>query len=337
MKHHYVPQVHLKEFTQDGWFHEYDHTLNQRGEIKGFRRVHINQVCYEHNFYDLDRHLMERYKVSDAAILEKKLFFEFENKFDSLIFPFKNQRPRVHTSSMIDIIQGYLLQKRRTPYYRNQVDLNPTRLTQSIDKVLTDFAIEFCNHPIVGMFTTDESLSKFKEQMMNDKNQSKNVQITGLFHNLIEQDTSTQHAARLLQGAEIAVFDAPNGEFFLISDNPGFTLAARTDGRFNVFNTEFGSSNFQGIGYPVNSKQTLYLHSPKSKNVLHVGRDVTYKVQTSQMVDEVNSSTALMSDRKIFCVDRSYLERFVDKYSKLFEHKRAGSNSPYNFDQGKVK
>ena len=86
MKQHYVPKVHLKEFTRDGWFHQYDYTLNHRGKVKGFKRVHISQVCFEDNFYDLDKHLMSRYKVSDAAILEKKLFFEFENKFESLFY-----------------------------------------------------------------------------------------------------------------------------------------------------------------------------------------------------------------------------------------------------------
>jgi hypothetical protein len=90
--HCYVPRVHLKEFTIDGWFHQYDYTLDQRGRVKGFKRVHVNHVCYEDNFYDPDKHVMARYKVADAAILEKKLFFDFENKFDSLFYRFTTLR-----------------------------------------------------------------------------------------------------------------------------------------------------------------------------------------------------------------------------------------------------
>src|SRR5690606_19850285 len=74
-KQHFVPEVYLRQFTrnQNGFFYQLDISI-QRLDI---REVHVHNVCYFTNYYDVENQgELRELGLNDPRYLEKSFTYE---------------------------------------------------------------------------------------------------------------------------------------------------------------------------------------------------------------------------------------------------------------------
>jgi hypothetical protein len=99
---------------------------------------------------------------------------------------------------------------------------------------------------------------------------------------------------------------ASKSEIFITSDNPGFTLVGD-----NIFNTHL--KEFNGIAFPLNSRQLLFLTGKSAHSDLIINKDVHYAHISSKLAEQLNTATLKIADEFIYCEDKQYIKKFLHK------------------------
>jgi hypothetical protein len=309
-KQHTVPKAYLREFTRDnkGFFFEADIKTEKT------RNAHVNNVCYQSDFYNMPSPLLQRYDLSQADYLERNAFL-YESKMPDVYRVNRQRSAYIDRSHFQILVDAYISQKQRTFSYRKELEQNEPLRAESLDNVLNKFKTEIESHPILNKLAFDfnKYSEDFRTRMLNDKDQPRSIQLAGIYESSKGRSDTVSEIHLRLMNMNFQIIEAPDGHYFVTSDNPGFSLETRTDGRYNIWNMAF--MKVDNIIYPVNSKQAIRFFGINRVNFLEVLKGISYKTATHALMSRINTSTAIVADEKIYCEDEAYL-RGVIKYFK---------------------
>ncbi len=314
MKHHFVPVGYLKKFTDLSGF-LYQAAIDNRL----ISRVHPRNTCFIDDYYDLPDDILKRFDQNHKRVLELKAFKQFEDHIGAFSEHFKRGASMFSIHDHVCLVTGYIHQKQRTPYYTVQMEiLEPALRSRMVMdaalKLRTQFTEQFKNEPRAARFLTNEFWDNISKKAISEKQNYHHTQLTGLIASAMGVNEAVEEAVAKLFDMQIAVLCAPVDEFFFTSDNPGYTLCPSNQGELESYNTNFGT--MQSITYPINSKQALYIYWD-ADNIVRSDKSIFYHEITKDDLLTVNQTTTNFAYKKIYCVNRSYLEAFVESYPPL--------------------
>ena len=305
MKQHYVPKVYLKHFTNDD---EHFFATQPRSKYIGRpRRFHPSQVCYVKNFYDYE----EFSDIEDRRFIEINAFPYEEEVVNVLMTLFKGNPAFIRLSHYRGLVELILNLKLRNlsirEFYRN-TDVDEY-LEDAGNKLKADLPfIEF----LLGM-PFSQYLERLKTKIELQSDHGNTSHKDAIVRNLFDQIEPMNEVKKLLHRVEPIICSPKyQSDYFLTSDNPGFTVK---DG-VKVYNTSY--KDFDSVGFPLNSKQLLILNIRRQTNPLIIKRRVHYVKCDSRDMELLNQGTTFNSIKHIFCQDSSYLEEFTSVFRKKF-------------------
>ena len=297
---HFIPKSFLNEFTvnREGWFHELNIRTNRIQEI------HSRNACRITNFYDInDDMVLKRYRI-DSRYLESS--FAYESSLSKILKKIRNTENYLIRQEVQTVVEAYVSMKHRTPYFRNQLSNNKI-VGEVLDTTIRNFKEENSDFLKFHNFNYDEFAEKFKSETLDDPDRPRTHQLTGLVETSRNENTAVTDAIIKILRMNISILEANKQDYFLVSDNPGFSL----DG-LKMFNTNYGK--FHKIYFPINSKQMILFEGFNFANYINPLVRLNYFTVPSSFVNEVNRLTKLIADEVIYCENRDYLVRFRSSF-----------------------
>lgn len=300
-KNHTVPQGYLRGFSENGMtFFQY--LILQ----KIIRPTAIKDTCQERDFYDLTDKLSERYN-QPKDILETQAFRIYETNVQRINRIFVERKLFLMRRDFEILVDGFVSQKHRTTYFRRQ--LNDKSITEPLlNNTVKGFIKDYESIPVVKNILTEDFLADFKASWFDNPNQHIETHLFGMLESYMGKNEATTNATKKLLNYQIGIIEAPVGEFFITSDNPGFFVDRGEDGHHYDKNLNFGS--FVSVIFPMNSKQAIVFAVERQLAMLESIKPLHYTPCPID-INRINLSTFRFADQKVFCESKDYLEQFV--------------------------
>jgi Protein of unknown function (DUF4238) len=301
-KHHFTPEVYLKEFanSQKQFFYI----------KKGFTKITpktVGQVCYIPNYFKLhSQDNLTLYSITDLNHIEKNLFKKHENKYPKLLKKFTLPSLSQLNISKIDILlmlEILVTIKKRNPTYRNMMISNwKNYVTSKQFREDVKEGIEMSK----SIDTIDPEI--YLENYINEAKYNEDKQADIYLRTFLENENKTiNEAINIFMNHKIIMYHAPFGSQFITSDNPGFCVLPN-----DVI------ENFGGLGlnfkflFPLTPKCCLYInHNDKDpENKYLLTKSITITHIDKQTVDLINTCTFKMASEKIFSYSSDTLKQF---------------------------
>lgn len=302
MRHHFVPEIYLKQFSKDCAGHFF---RVKRGNKK-IKWIHTSGVCYRDDFYNInDPELLNTHSLAENSFLEKYAF-PYERGWVNLIENFKTQQ-YIDRSIHERLLRAYMSLKQRTPFFRKQF-ADQKLLANVFERVTSEMheqyktLIEHSNVDFDSMKA--DQLAKIRDA----SRYSEETHLRGLIESVQGVNVAWRDAfVKLLSMNFEVLTPAVENDFFLTSDNPGFSLNGE-----QIWNTNFGW--FDTVAFPISSKHAIYFNQFNSLNHLEVLKRVRYRKITSAEIDTINYATLVVSDELLFCENEVYLKNFLNRF-----------------------
>jgi len=322
-KDHYVPECYQNAFTDDEgklWVWE------KANYTKRFAYMYPAQICWEDHYYEVPEELLKRFDQKDPKVIESKAFSQYEGSIQRLVDWFLMGIESISMQDFIVLCHGYLLQKQRVPFHVNGLaELAKTdgqNLTKgALQDVRTNFTQgvknspdyeQFKDHPNLKYFLSDEYWQTVFEHSLVMPMDWHHTQLNGLLSTATGSNPAMTNALGRLSMMQLHILGAPEGHYFLCSDNPGFSFIQNPDlpGTVATVNTNF--LNNVGINFPLSSKLALYIHLGEQQDLDAPKRKVHYFDVPEQDMIAFNFDTIRWADKKVMCVDKKYMTRYVE-------------------------
>lgn len=304
-KHHYVPKIYLREFSKNRLGHFFA-AGPKPNFLKTINPKHAEQVCYVDNFYTLGERTKEQLEVDDIDFLEKKAFDYEKRLLPRIISKLKHKNVYLTKSYFDSLIDIYLNLKQRNLFYRKGFQ------NEDMSK-LTDNEINKMLHlkPWIEEMSGqnfESFMGKIKEQIIRDKDLPDELHKQTLIETAKGTNDAINNAKDVLKKMELFVLEPiNNSDYFITSDNPGFTLLGD-----KVFNTNFG--RFDSIGFPINSKQTVFLKGLSSQSSVEIHKRINFIKLRTKGIDLMNYCTIFNSNEYVFCESKKYLVDLINRF-----------------------
>ncbi|BAV08642.1 Protein of unknown function [Filimonas lacunae] len=297
--HHYVPKVYLKRFADEN-----SDFFQLCKKYKSISTRHISQVCYEREYFKIQREETKATQnIQDEHYIEKNSFVSQENSLPTLVDLVSQQQSTAFwiPKHQLEALIGTLITiKQRNPTHRQLVtSLMKSKVAAGeLEKRITPYLDLVEKMDKKGPWT---SIDTIKEQFKNEPSKAEDIYTqTFLEKNpkLVQRVTQT-----LLQSA-VQIYHAPAGHEFFTSDNPGFIASGDI-----IF-------NFSGLGgpftfaFPLSSSACLIISSDNPSTTLQHHVTIYPRECTSTQVDMINQATKVIAQHKIFAKSRNYIQRF---------------------------
>lgn len=314
---HVVPKMYLNEFTKQGDGHFFQAYKN----TKKVTRAHIKDVCIVRDFYNLTAKLKQKYKNVKDNIIEIAAFKEYETNVVRLIKQFKDGKGEIKRSDFVMIIKGYVGQKYRTPFLRQQFSNEP-EMRKIRDRVFEEMKEEFRQnktsmHILANYYgyTGDEEFEKWKEEALGFGNDSHiELHLWGMMKSIDNSNDAVNQSVHTLTHMDINVLCAPQGHYFLTSDNPGMSIKNINPNKQHIYNMEYKLCH--EFVFPVTSDKAIELSKPNISNFPLVTRRVLYIPINEDKIRRINEGTIILAHERVFCADEQYLNAFIVNYKQ---------------------
>lgn len=299
-RQHFVPEVYLREFTSErkGFFHQLN-ISNPRLEI---RQVHVQNVCYVTNFYDINsQQELNALKLANPRYLETS--FSYENVLLTILNKIRGRQQYLSRNEFEVLIEAYVSIKHRVPKYRKEI----AKIQQQgviFDQIAGNLKNEL--RPLIEYhdFDYDNYVASLKKQLQEDPNYPKFSHLRGLVESSRTTNELVTDAINKILSMNIAILQASGkDDYFFTSDNPGYSLLGN-----KMFNTNYGA--FNQIVWPINSKQAILLEDFDTLNYIKPLVRLRYIPLTTKFVEQVNTMSLQIADEKLFCENRDFLNQF---------------------------
>lgn len=304
-KQHYVPKVYLKQFSKNKSGHFYA-AGPKSNNLRSINPRHVEQVCYLDNFYTLKNETSESVNVKDRNFLEKNAFHYESRLLPRIINKLKHKNIYLNKSYHDSFIDIYLNIKQRNPCYRNS--FNSDHLSESVTKQINILKlskewVEEMSGENFEVFT-----QRIKQKIVQDKDIKDELHKRILFDSFSGNDETMNKIKTVLGKMNLFVAEPlKDSEFFLTSDNPGFTILGD-----RILNTHF--SEFTGVGFPITSKQFVLLLGTSSQSQLEIRKKINFRKFKTEAIDSLNRATIINSNEFVFCESKKYLSDTIEKY-----------------------
>ncbi|HNC28873.1 MAG TPA: DUF4238 domain-containing protein, partial [Cyclobacteriaceae bacterium] len=210
MKHHFVPEVYLKQFSRncEGHFFKV-----KRGQ-KRAKKIHTSGVCYREDFYDIKNPTaLHEHKLTEKSFLER-YGFPYERGWINLIENFKS-RQYVSRSQHEQLLKAYVSIKQRTHFFRRQ--FTDQKLLNRIFNEVTSKMYEEYKTLIDQRKVDFESIkSEQLEKMQDTSTFSEENHLRGLVESLVGINTPIHDALLKLLSMNFEVLTPKvDKDFFL--------------------------------------------------------------------------------------------------------------------------
>lgn len=305
MRQHVVPEAYLREFTD---FNGYFFSLNTRW--KNICRVNTGQVCYIEDYYDIvDPEQQLRNGIRDPRFIELNAF-KYEPELGLMLSFFKNRPSIITTEQVTEILGVYLSLKQRNPYYtkilQNEEVLNRVH-KETIEIVLNDAK----NHPTFK--NIDREILFQVAEMVLAKNASDpeylhKIHMNGLVETANGVNEQVKQTFQRLLQMNFYIYEATGDDYFITTDNPGYTIGYTELGKAIVVNTDFAFCRH--VFFPINPRQALFLDNPNPLNWETNFRHVNYKELNSDQIYQFNRASLAHTIKFVFGFNKLHLETF---------------------------
>jgi len=312
-KQHYVPEVYLKQFADKfGYFYKANIEHVIKFKKKTVKAVNTGQVCYMPDYYDVaEGDLASVPRVGDSKYLETH-GFPYETNLNNCLEVFKRRKNYILKNELSILIEAYLSIKQRNRYIREKFLGNRTMMEKLLDNALQDTL----THPFVNYYVKERNFDinsfykNFKLEHLNNPRREELAHKELLMTSALRISSAKQEASNNILCFEFYVLEADEKDFFLVTDNPGFTLK-EIDSKFHTLNTDF--KDFHLIVVPLNSKQTLIIDGKvrNPKYLINPLRRIEYVNASSKLVWEINRGLVFVINSDIFCENEVYLNSFI--------------------------
>ena len=244
MKQHYLPEVYLREFTNEhGKLHTLDINLLKNGRAVFETQRYPVEVCRSKDFYTIKPTYV---KANKEMIGLKPLFLEsqfglYESKYPKLLAKLKRGQEYLQREDARLLIYTVFDFKLRNKYFR---DTTITNLREQVfDQVAGDFkdliqAYAQAGIPGVTEETLLAEMEKAKEQHMAAPEFSDKTHIASLSKRKTSRDSFYNFITDHLLQFEWLIIKSDQG--FITTDNPGVSV----DKKGRVQNTKFDEDFF---------------------------------------------------------------------------------------------
>ncbi len=307
-KQHYVPQALLKRFAgENGNFYHRSLLYPKHTSI-----TNTAKVCYGINFYDPQRlDFLKKNGIDDIRYLELNGFV-YENTLKNILSPYESGKRKISKYEFEVLIEMYLNIKYRNKATRNKME-DKNFKGGVFESTLLGMKKEYEASKYAGILLPifDRLIPEVRERFVNDEGIGKEHHLQGLYDSTHRRNQAVNDTIWQMLGMEVFVVLIKNEkEFFLTSDNPGFTFYENRDlHRVEFFNTDYG--RMTGIGFPISSKMAIMLQGFKRSNQFNGDRIVHYSTATNRDIDLFNYGTKSVAMEKIFCENKDYLQNYV--------------------------
>lgn len=316
---HYVPEVYLRFFADaKGDFHELDLIWGR------IQNRNVSGVCYRHNMYDVvDPQLRQTFGFGDDVKYLEDNAFKWENYIADFFSIFTQRHPVIIPSKALHVIEIYLRIKQRNPHYTKILDSDEkmSEIYKSVVDTTYDQVKEILNqyHPT---FDFTKLANEFIERDKANPDRLKNVQLRGIVDTLTYQSQNFIDTAKLMFLMNFIVIQAGQSDFFVTSDNPGYTMKRIGSGDdYGIFNLDL--RDFHQVFFPLNSKQALLFKDFNHNHTPQIIRPIQYADLSSEEVMRFNLGSHFCTNGKMFCEDRDYLKSFRERLLSLDADKRS--------------
>ncbi|HEY6436727.1 MAG TPA: DUF4238 domain-containing protein, partial [Ignavibacteriaceae bacterium] len=270
--------------------------------------------------YNLTPKLKEKYSKVKDNIIEIAAFKEYETNIARLTKLFKDGHRDIKRSDFEMIIKGYVGQKYRTPFLREEFSNEP-KMKRIRDKVFEEIKDEFrrntTNMHIIANYlgyTAEGEFEKLKEQALGFGTDSHiDLHLWGLMKSINDANEAVNKSVHTLMHMDINILCAPQGHYFLTSDNPGVSIKNATQKRKEIYNTDY--KHCHEFIFPITSSKAIQLSKPHIGNFPMVTRRVLYRAITEDYTRMINEGTIILANERVFCADEQYLKTFIDSYT----------------------
>lgn len=267
-------------------------------------------MCYIDNFYTLRDETSRQFGLGDIEFLEKK-GFDYEKKLlPRIVDKFRHKNVYLNSSYHESLINIYLSLKQRNLFYR--------RYFQSMDlAALTEKHIKDLK-PMKAVIEQlsgedfDSFMGKIKGQIVDDSLLPEEMHKQMLVESHKGTNEAINDAKKALERLNLYLLEpSREKDYFLTSDNPGFTLLANM-----VFNTNFG--RFDSIGFPINSRQAVFLTGQSNQSTLEIHKRINFISLDPKAVERFNHCTIFNANELVFCESKKFLTEAIGSF--LDEH-----------------
>lgn len=303
-KQHTVPKAYLKNFTKgrNGSFFQYLFKYDL------VTPTSVADTCIERDFYDLTEKIAEDHNVPRIDVLEREAFRVYEQNIGKLNSLFESHALYLLRKDFEVLVDSYLIQKHRSTLFREMLG-NESIFESLQDKILQQYKKEFSQFPTMGDIVSDEFIELIKKSNRENKNRPAETHLFGLIQSYMGRNEAMKTAAHQLLNYRVHVIECPPQEYFITSDNPGFTFVRAENGRLYPWNTKF--PDFYCVVFPINSRQAVTFLDYRYLRMFEQLKRVTYHTLTPDGVRQINFSTYLYCDKMLYCEEKSYLEKVV--------------------------
>ncbi|MEJ1241876.1 DUF4238 domain-containing protein [Chryseolinea sp. T2] len=319
---HYVPECYLNSFTiPDGkggimfW--------KWRTQYRSIGKSCPSQVCYENYFYDLDQSVMSRYGTTNPSLIEQHAFKDFEDNIQAIVAEFATKPATIPIPVFLLICRGYILQKLRTPTYIKGVkEVDKISGLEMRMKAFESFRKElkkddprldrFRSDPNFDYYFTDDYWDNLRKDVPHIPFDAKTTQQQSIIEALSGISETANHALFRLAQMRVVVINAPEGEYFLASDNPGFSILRHPNEPIFLTHS-FRLNDMIAAFYPISSNQALMFQMIQEPPSDERDRHLNYYSASPEDMYVYNQDTLKNSDQYVFCCDREYLRRFIER------------------------
>lgn len=316
-KQHFVPEIYLKQFADEfGYFYQVNIANSIRFNKKSLRRINTGQVCYDPNFYRLSEDELKIHKEVISPNFLELYGFSYERQLNTHFNIFKSKQSHIYRRELLFFIKAYLSIKQRNKYIRDKFLGDEVLMAKIVDKAwLSTLENPFISDIVSrNIFDHQTFFNRFKSTYLNDNLRQDRTHKSMLLSTTLGLNDQYADAVNRLMCYEFTVLEANEEDFFLVTDNPGYTLK-KVNSEFWPFNTDF--KDFDSVIIPINSKQVFLIngHEPSYKIGIYPIRRINYRRLSRKEVMLINRRLVFVINSRIFCESEAYLKSFVNQFN----------------------
>ena len=302
MDQHYLPKCYLNEFTNsDGTFYALNNELFKREKSVYIQHKTPAKVCYAPDYYTLDMKVPPTYahlNQEDTLVLERELFWRYENEYPQILKMIKNQRSLTYSQAEL-LIKALISIKLRNKFIRDEY------MGEQHQNMIRQI---FSDHLISTVYDTKKHYPQYTEEQIVDAINSVKIRATSdpefikMLHltGLIDRERNPQSvinaAAKKFLNCTWLIVESDFSATFITTDNPGYCVD-RTD---SVHNVKLADCT---LVFPLTPLLCLMISDKVpdqeiQSNILN--KRLVYRQVDSAMINGINSSSLYYFSRYIF-------------------------------------
>lgn len=315
-KHHFVPQVYLKNFCLNGRVFVLDVNKVKQGYQMAPSQKTPGQICYIDDYYKIEKNLanpqfaLDKY---DPLHIETQVFKRLENRYPHILKRlFANKS--LAFQDAVDLTDFILQIKLRNPYWFDNT-LNKKKqemIDAAIDSLIAEVRDGSDSFSQIPMELKVSLANRFRIENKADPHLSKQWQLSSLIDRDLDTGNRNERFRIALMDHLWVVYKAPKkGPYFITSDNPGYSLRGN-DGL--IYNTNF-TAPFTFF-FPISPTECLVVSSLKT--------DPSYSLKSSiknfssvdisgDLVILINNNSLQCISHRLIAIDDWYLSQIAHR------------------------